>query len=470
MKKIYKFLAVLMVSLCGLSTATAQNDGISLTLLPHSTYNNFYNPAISIDAKYVLGLGISNVGLALHNTSIKYENLYKFENNVPIAIDANKFINSLKEHNNLIGTHFSLDMLRLGLRFNKLFVDFNWRFRLSGEVHYSKDFLGFFVHGNGHYLGHDNPADFSIGADMTLFSEFALGLQYDVTDKLTVGVRPKLLCGIANSIINDDNTLIYTDPDTYEMVGDISINAKASTILNANINRISEVADYFDLDSIPIQDIFNIKENLGFGIDFGASYTFNDHIGVAVGVYDLGYITWRNSKEKHIKKDNVVINNALIDDIDAIIDMNLDVEDLYEDLVDDVWENDSLYAGQDYKTSLKTRIVMQAYYELMPMVRFTAMTQMYYTKEQLYPSLTLAYSGSFMRIFNLTANLTMSKYTGNSVGAGVAVNLGLLSIYATTDNIMILSKLNAPTSEVLTSFNAANFRLGLIFKLGRVEK
>lgn len=470
MKKIYKFFTVIIVSFFGLLTAEAQNDGISLSLLPHSTYSNLYNPGISIEAKSVFGVGVSNVGLALHNTSIKYDNIYNFENGKPFSIDANKLINSLDEHNNLLGAHFSLDVLRMGLRFNKLFVDFNWRLRLNSEFHYSKDFLGFFIHGNGHYLGSDNPADFSIGLDLNLFTEFALGLQYDITDKLTVGVRPKLLCGIANASINDDNTLIYTNPDTYQMYGDININAKVATILDVNANRISEIPNCFNLDSIPIQDMLNIKNNIGFGIDFGASYNFNKHIGVALGVYDLGYITWKNSKEKHIARENVLINNALIDDLDAVIEMNLGVEDLYEDLVDDIWDNDSLYVGADYKTSLKTRIMMQAYLEILPMARFTAIAQMYYTNEKIYPSWTLAYSGSFLRILNFTANYTMSKYTGSTVGAGIGLNLGFLSIYATTDNILILSKLNASTSEMVTSFNTANVRLGLIFKLGKVEK
>ena len=469
MKKLYRLL-VIVALLFGSMTAKAQNDGISMTLLPHLSYNNYYNPSIPIESKVVLGLGISNLHFSIYNSSVKYNNLYGFENGVPVSLDANKFINSLDEHDNFINTNFSIDLARVGMKFGKLFIDVDWRLRYNGEFHYSRDFLGFFINGNGHYLGHDNPADFSIGADVNIFSELGLGLRYDVTDKLSIGIRPKLLCGIANLSVNDDQTFIYTDPDTYEMTADVNINIKAATVFDVDLNRMSEFNDCLNLDSISLDDLLNFEENYGFGIDFGATYTFNKHVGVSAGVYDLGFIKWTEAKEKHNHKDNVVVNDALIDDINDVLNMNFDLTSMYEGLIEDIWDDDSLYHGEDYRTSLKTRIMLQGYYELMPMARFTAIGQMYYVKDKLRPALTLAYSGSFFKFLNFTASYTASKYVGNSIGAGVSLNLGPLNIYAVTDNIMILSKMNASTMELVTSYDSANVRLGLVFTLGKVKK
>lgn len=467
MKRIYKFL-IIIVLLFGSLISKAQNDGITMTLLPHLSYNNFYNPAIPTESKIVFGLGISNIGFSAYNSSIRYNNLYGFENGKASYIDANKFINSLDEHDNFINTNFSLDIARFGIKVKKLFIDANWRVRYNGEFHYSRDFLGFFINGNGNYLGADNPADFSIGTDINMFSEMSVGLQYAINDKLTIGIRPKLLNGIANISINDDNTYIYTDENTYEMTGDVNINMKASTVLDADINRLSQVGDC--LNSIGFSEMFNFKENLGFGIDLGASYIFNKHIGVAMGVYDLGFIKWKNTKEKHVYKDNVVLNDALIDDFENLSNLNLDLTTLYSDLLKDIWDNDSIYPGEDYKTSLKTRIMLQGYYEFIPMARFTAIAQMYYVKEKMRPALTIAYSGSFFRLLNVTASYTVSKYAGNSIGAGFGVNLGPLNIYAVTDNIMILTNLHTSTMKMLTSYKSANFRIGMVFTLGKVKQ
>ena len=467
MKKIYK-LFVIIVLLFGSTTAKAQNDGIALTLLPHLSYNNFYNPSVPLESNVVFGVGISNVGFSVYNSSIKYKNLYGFEGETPVSLDANKFINSLDEHDNFINTNFSLDIIRVGARFGKFFVDLDWRLRYNGEIHYSKDFLGFFVNGNGHYLGHDNPADFSIGADINMFTELGVGLQYAINDKLSVGVRPKLLFGLANLSVNDDQTYIYTDENTYEMTADVNINMQAATAFDTDINRMSEFRDF--IDTVRFDEILNIKENIGFGIDFGATYIFNENIGVSAGVYDLGFIKWTEAKEKHNHKDNVVVNDALVDDFNDVLNMNLDLTSLYEGLIEDIWDDDSLYHGEDYKTSLKTRIMLQGYYELMPMARFTAIGQMYYVKDKFRPALTLAYSGSFFKFLNFTASYTASKYVGNSIGAGISLNFGPLNIYAVTDNIMIVSKIGASTTKLLTSYDSANVRFGLVFTLGKVKK
>lgn len=466
MKKIYKFLTIVVLLFASL-TAKAQNDGIALTLLPHLSYNNFYNPGIRIDQKVVFGVGISNVGLSVYNSSVRYNDLYKFENGVPTALDLNNFIQSLEEHDNHINTDFSLDLVRLGAKFGRFFVDVNWRLRANTEFHYSRDFLGFFINGNGNYLGPDNPANFSIGLDSEMFSEFAVGLQYNINDKLTVGIRPKLLCGIANIMVNDDDTYIYTDENNYEMTADLNLNIKASSALDANINRIADVRGVFSNDSLDFGDLLNFKENYGWGIDFGASYVFNDHFGVAVGVYDLGFIQWKDVKEKHIRKDNVVVNDALIDDVDDILSMDIDFTDIYQDFIEDVLDDDILYNGNDYRTSLKTRVMLQGYYELCPIARFTAIGQMYYVNNQYRPSLTLAYSGSFFRFLNFTTSYTMSKYSTKSVGAGVSMNFGPLNVYAVTDNIMILTKINASTTRLVTSYDAVNVRFGLVFTMGR---
>lgn len=467
MKKIYSLL-IIVVLLFGNFTAKAQQDGISMTLLPHLSYNNFYNPGIPIDQNVVVGIGISNINLGVYNSSIKYKNLYNF--GTPLELDLNQFINSLDEHDNFINTNFSIDLLRVGARFGKFFVDLDWRMRFNTELHYSKDFLGFFINGNGNYLGPDNPADFSIGVDMNAFTEYAVGLQYEIDDKLTVGIRPKFLSGIANVTVNDDGTLIYTDPNTYEITADANINVRMSSIfIDTDATSLSDISDAMN-EEVLSSDAFSYKNNFGMGIDFGASYIINDRIGVALGVYDLGYIKWRNSKEKHNHKDNVVINDALVDDVNEILDMNIDLSELYTGLVEDVWGDDSLYSGDDYKTALKTRIMLQGYYELNPMARFTAIGQMYYVNKKLRPAITVAYSGSFWKCVNLTASYTLSKYAGNSLGTGISFNLGPVNLYAVTDNILILTKLNGSTTKFLTSYKSANVRFGLVLTFGNNKK
>ena len=461
MKKIYRFFAI--IALLSMSLTAKSQDAIGLTLLPQVPYGNMYNPAIPMSSDIFLGVGISNINLSVYNSSIKYSNIYNYENGTPVSINAVKFINSLDDEN-FINTDFSLDVLRLGFRIKKLFFNVDCKIRYNGEFHYSRDFLGFFLKGNGNYMG-DNYADLSIGVDMSVATELALGVQYQINDKLIVAVRPKVLCGVANVTVNDDGTRVYTDEDTYEMTGDVNLNIKMSSLLDLGVEKVADFAS-IDFAQLNYQDMLsNVRDNFGFGIDLGASYTFNKHFGVAAGVYDLGFIRWRNTREKHEHKENIMINEALCKDYEDLTNLHLDFNEFVEDMVS-IWGDGYLAPSDEYKTSLKTRVMLQGYYELTPMLRISAIGQMYYVNKKIMrPSVTLAYSGSFFKVLNLTTSYTISKYSGNALAAGFALNLGPLKVYAVSDNIMLLSKRSAPVTEMLTSYRVANFRLGLIFSV-----
>lgn len=456
---------LMMTTMLSLSlTARSQIDAISMTLMPEVPYGNLYNPALPVSSNIFVGIGISNINMSLYNSSIRYNNIYNYENGKPVSIDATKLINSLDEHGNFISTDLSLDLFRFGFRIKKFFFEMDWKARYNAEFRYSRDFLGFFINGNGNYMG-DNYADFSMGIDMSLTSEIAFGVQYEVNDKLTIAFRPKLVCGVANISVDDDETKIYTDENNYDMIADVNVNVKTSLLLDLDIDRIGNLAEV-DLTQYDMTDVFRLMDNFGFGVDFGASYVFNKHFGVAAGVYDLGFIKWKNVKESHQRKDNVIVNDALCDNYKDLMSLKLDFGSMLKDMVNDVMGEGELTVGKDYKTMLKTRIMLQGYCELNPMMRFTALSQLYYVNKKMTPSITLAYSGSFFNILNLTTSYTISKYSGNSVSAGMALCLGPVKFYAVSDNIMLFSKLSQTTVEMLTSYEMLNFRLGIVLSFG----
>ena len=467
MKKLYKLLIV-MALVCSSLISNAQNDGVTFTLLPQMPYSNYYNPGIRVPYKGVVGVGFSNINVSVFNSSIIYKNLYTFNDNGEEVIDGEGLINSLEEQDNFFNFNMSLDILNVGFRVNKLFFNLDWRTRVNTEFQYSKDFVGFFVLGNGHYLGDDNPCDFNVGADATAFMEFGLGVQYDVNDKLTIGVRPKLLNGLANITVTNEQTKIYTDPDTYSISADVNLDIKAASVFKTDFNRISDIVNV--MDSLGVGSMFDAKNNYGFGIDFGASYKINDHWGVAAGVYDLGYIKWKDSKVKKTNKEDVTLNSAVFNNIEDLTTMKLDYNDMLKKIVDNVWGDDSLTAGEDYKTSLKTRILLQGYYEYNPMLRITAIGQLYSVRGEMKPSLTLAYSGLFLNHFNLSLSYTMSQYTGQAVGLGLGGHFGPFNCYFVADNILALTKVTAPTVEFATAYKTAGVRMGIVWTIGKYNQ
>ena len=122
MRRIYKFFTVIILLSLSL-TAKSQIDAVGLTLMPQLPYGNLYNPALPISSNMFIGIGVSNVNLSVYNSSIRYNNIYNYENGKPVSINATQLINSLDEHDNFINSNFSLDVLRMGFRIKKLFIE-----------------------------------------------------------------------------------------------------------------------------------------------------------------------------------------------------------------------------------------------------------------------------------------------------------------------------------------------------------
>ena len=456
MKKLYKYLIVIAL-VCSSFVSKAQNDGIGFTLLPQIPYGNYYNPGIRVDNRGMVGVAFSNINFSMYNSSVKYSNLYGSDKSV---IDAVKFVNSLK-NDNVINTNFSLDLVNVGFRVKNLFFNIDWRMRMTGQFNYSQDFVGLFVLGNAHYMGANNPCDFGLGMDLSLYHEWGISAQYNVNDKLTVGIRPKVLSGIANATVENKQTKIYTDPTTYAITADVDLNIHMASLLEGNVQKMEDVGKM--IDSVTSKDLLDFGENIGFGVDFGASYKIDEHFGVAAGVYDLGYIKWTDAKVKRVEKSNVTLNDALFNDYSQLTTFEIDYKSMVQDVIDEVWGNEVLENGADYKTYLKTRLMIQGYYELNPMVRATAIGQLYFDKGKVHPALTIAYSGCFWNHLNLTVNCTMSKYTGTGMGIGIGGHFGPFNIYAVTDNFLNVTKIGAPALELASSFRQANARFGIVW-------
>lgn len=457
MKRLYKYLIVIAL-VCSSVFAKAQNDGIGLTLLPQMPYVNYYNPGISVPYRGMVGVAFSNINVSMFNSSIKYNNIF-VDNGT--TIDAVKFANSLSD-NNVVNTNFSMDLVNVGFRVKKLFFNIDWRLRMVVRFNFSKDFVGFFAYGNAHYLGADNPCDFNIGINASLFEEIGISAQYAVNDKLTIGIRPKILSGIANAVLENKETKIYTDANTFAMSADVDLHVKMASLLEGDISKFEDIGKM--LDSTNANDFLDFEENLGFGVDFGASYVFNERFGVAAGVYDLGFIRWTDVKTKPVQQSNISLGEALFTDYNDIATFNLDnYQTMLEDIVDEVWGNEDLERGPDYKTYLQTRLMVQGYYELHPMVRFTGVGQLYFDKGKVHPAFTLAYSGNFWNHINLTLNYTLSKYTGSGLGMGLGFHFGPFNMYAVTDNILAVTRANSPIAEFASAYQQVNARFGIVW-------
>lgn len=140
--------------------------------------------------------------------------------------------------------------------------------------------------------------------NLIAYAEIGLGYSRQITEKLSVGGRVKVLLGIARAEMAVDNFDIYVDDaltngdytelNPYQTYGSATVNARVSTTMKGGGLSFDETTgqiDGFDIDG----SNFGIA-GAGFGIDLGASYKVWDNLTVSAAVLDLGFIKWKEGE------------------------------------------------------------------------------------------------------------------------------------------------------------------------------
>ena len=111
-----------------------------------------------------------------------------------------------------------------------------------------------------------------------VFDEFSFGLAQDVDEKLTVGMRVKVLNGRFNVYTERGKASLFTDANSFDL------QMKSDLLIHTS-----------GIDSLSNQSASDLifPGNLGFGIDLGASYKLNPQFSFSASLIDLGYINWK---------------------------------------------------------------------------------------------------------------------------------------------------------------------------------
>ena len=213
--------------------------------------------------------------------------------------------NRLKDDNRL-NVNLNTDILSFGWYRGKGFWRVNVGLRADVGASIPKGMFDYLKQVNN--LSDINGGFSNMNFDMNAYAEVGLGYSRQITDKLTVGGRVKVLLGIAraemavdNFNVNVDNALIDaylngTSPDpNVTAYGSASAVAHVSTTMKGGglgFNSAGNI-DGFDFDG----GSFGVS-GTGFGIDLGASYKVWDNLTVSAAVLDLGFINWKGSETK----------------------------------------------------------------------------------------------------------------------------------------------------------------------------
>ena len=468
-----KFLIILCLT-CISQLLWAQ-DGITLHFMRLNPYSTYSNPSVFLPYTGHVGMpAVSNINAALINTSAQYKTLFGTNQDGTITtIQLGKFADQLSKRGNALNCNIALNIIDFGFNIKNLRFDFSYRFRFDEYLTYNKDMIALPAHGNMQYANAGQTARPEFRATLNAYQEISLGIQAEISPKLYIGARPKILFGLAHVKTRNAHASLYTNPDDYSLLLNYNLDTYFSCAIPYHIT--SDSTDIFDFQFDP--DDFrnqwqNAFKNVGAAIDLGFTYRFNNHWGLAASVLDLGFIRWKTNNSRiyghssgNYDEDGSFLFEGLTDEDLAMLKEN---PQAFKKTILGYFPLEYQQTSE-YTSALSGRFMIEGYYNLAKHHRFSALFQGRIVNKQFMPSFTVAWDGNFLDIFDLCVSYTLSKQSYSNIGVGIGFNLWVFQIYAATDNILGFCNSKSPQRSILNARNA-NLQVGIVFDWGKHQE
>lgn len=450
-------------------------DGITLHFMRLNPYSANSNPSVFLPYTGHVGIpGISNINAALINTSAQYKTLFGCDEDGTITtLQLGTFADQLSPKGNAINANIALNVIDFGFSINRLRFDFSYKIRADEYLTYNKDLGQLIAHGNMRYIDPEQAAHPEIRLTMNAYQELSLGIQAEITPQIYIGVRPKLLFGLAHAKTSVANASLYTNPEDYFIHVNYDFDASFSSIIPYSIT--SDSTDGLSIQFNPNDfknNWQNAFRNVGAAIDLGITYRINEHFGIAASILDLGFIHWKTQSTNfsgHKLDDNSNRREELFDgftdeDFRQLREGSHGVANIILNHFPLEFQKKSAYTS-----AISGRFTVEGYYNLGESHRFSALFQGRIVNKQFMPSFTVAWNGNFLNIFDLCVSYSISKRSYGNLGLGVGFNLWVFQIYAATDNIFAFCNSKSPQRSILNARNA-NLQVGLVFDWGKLQE
>ena len=423
------------------------------------------NPATDLPYVSVMSLVVGNTGVDVQNTTLRYDNLFNFNvQGRPVSINLRQFANSLKS-DNFLGLNVNVDLFTLYRRLNKGMLTFNYDIKAQADVKFNEGLFMLLGYGNSAFVGENNPVKMNMDVNAVGYQEFAVGYQINVTDRLSLGSRVKLLFGVANVSTDVAEAQLYTDPESY------ALRLRENLALKTALPNVAYVNGVGELKGDGPFSMAELFRNPGFGIDLAAEYRFNDKFSAVAAVHDLGFIHWGKN---NISMTSKVNDEGQFYDNGDFLFTGLDVDQLQLIISDESYKEKFLdtlkqyfrleFAPfEKYNTGLNTNLLLRGNYDLDAHNRFSAQVQGCFLGSGFRPAVTLAYNGYFYDKLDVCVNYTMMPHSYDNIGLGIAGRLWkTCQIYLTTNNVLSFFK---PLNT-----SGLNARVGVVFVLRPEDK
>lgn len=474
-----KYVLVIMMAVI-VTDLSAQNSQVMYFMnLPQ---NHLNNPALRPPDSVYIGLPvISGVSVRVNNNFVNYSDI--FINGQPhdsiISIlhpgyNIDEFLSKVKDKN-FIETGNMVQLLGGGFSVGKdtyVFIDINER--AESNVVIPGDLIKLAFKGNEQFAG--STIDLStLRGDMRYYREIGAGFSRNITDKLRVGIKGKILFGIASfSIKNNSLGITVNDDYSHTLNADLAVNISGpvNVYMDSNHKVDSVVLDDSGFKTRSgLFDFFSGRKNHGLGLDIGATYDLNDRIVLSASVTDLGYIRWKKDVSNLRVKNQFDFSGLNLLDV---VNGTKTINEVGQDMLDSL-KNAFVVSGtnEPFTTFLPFGITIGGSYNITRNISFGLISYTKIISNQVREAVTFSANVNLGNIFSTSVCYTAENNRYDNLGAGFACRAGLLQFYLLSDRIPLnwnRIKDNSGNFVFPSNLNTVNIRLGMNMVFGETKK
>jgi hypothetical protein len=370
--------------------------------------------------------------LNVSHTGFKYNDIIKLHSDDSLYTDIDNALKKLSKRN-YISLDLQIEHFSFGVKIKKkYYVNFSIVEKMSFRFSYPKDFMLLAAKGNTQFLGKTIDLS-SFGINFTHYKEFAVDIAKKVNEKLTVGIRPKLLYGLGNVFTENNNFGLYTDPTYYYLTlnSGLKINTSLPIPINVNEGQIS-LPKVIDSEKY-WENYYKNNKNKGYALDFGGNYKLNQKITVAASVIDLGFITWKfNPQNLIIQKSEFKFEGI---DINDFISKDTTKKSSNDIMLDSIQKSVNFEkTTKKYTTYLNTKIYLTGIYQLNKTSNVGLLYRGEFFNKSYHSALTFSMNDRLCRFFSATLSYSILNRSYLNIGAGICFNFGFWQLFVVTDN------------------------------------
>ncbi|MGC1390364.1 MAG: DUF5723 family protein [Bacteroidales bacterium] len=466
-----KYVLILTLTFVLIDTSAQNSQVMFFMNLPQS---HLFNPALRPSNSVYIGLPVvSGINLNINNNFVNFSDVFikgQLKDSIITFLhpdyNVDKFLARIKDKNS-IEPEVAVQLLGVGFSVGKdgyIFLDINDR--IDGNVVLPGDLFKLALKGNEEFVGTRINLS-SLRGDLKYYREVGLGYSRNITDKLRIGIKGKLLFGIAGVSIDNRSLGIDVNNDfSHTMDADLMVNISGPVNIHKDTeNNIDSIG--FDDSKIKTANFLSGNKNMGMGLDFGATYDISDRLKVYASITDLGFIRWKNNVTNLKAKNQFLFSGiSMVNVLNGTMTIDSVANLMLDSLKNAFKVSDS---KNPFTTRLPFSVTLGGSYNVTQQFSIGLLSYSKVIGNQIHEALTLSANINLGNAFSTSVSYTAENYQYDNLGAGLAFRAGITQFYLVTDRIPIIwnkiinDKSTFPLPENWQTFN---LRLGMNLVFG----